>query len=456
MAVVVSSRKKNRVILDAIHGLSDLDSNLRKVIDTPELQRLRGIRQTGLLSLVYPGAEHSRFAHSLGTYAVARSVFAYLREQMESFGVTEVGLTEVTRLDEDRQKAFEVAALCHDVGHSPFSHALETVLLPDSFKNHEECTLALLSQSPALSKALRGYCDLEEVIGLLKRENWNTYLCDLISGPYDVDRWDYMLRDAHNAGLTYGKHDHTWIVHAMDVRLQDNRPVLVLDLSKSVTALEHFLNCRRYMYQTAYYHKTVQAAEFLLRSTIERALTLAKEGRSKDISLAPWPLSGIFGEDRLSLEQFVQLQDCHVSVALVNWASNAEDGVLKELAGCLHRRHLPRPLPIALSSADEAYSLKSSVRPIVLNKLKDIPGISDATVDHFVCVSENVLGIKGLEEILVDVNGNVEPVLEAIKDTAESAYIEYAIQSQPQWRVFVHRDAWDDAVNSLRGKETQE
>jgi HD superfamily phosphohydrolase len=129
----------NRVIMDAIHGLTHVDPRFWRVVDTPEVQRLRWIRQTGLAYLVYPGAEHSRFAHAIGAYGVSRRVFAQLRHE-----ATLTGLFGPSELDADLELAFTTAALCHDLGHTAFSHVLETLLLPKDLRSHEDCTLRVL------------------------------------------------------------------------------------------------------------------------------------------------------------------------------------------------------------------------------------------------------------------------------------------------------------------------
>src|SRR5271167_1318021 len=121
----------NRLIMDAMHGLTEVDPRFWRVIDTREVQRLRWIRQTGLAYLVYPGAEHSRFAHAIGTYGVARRIFRHLERETHYSGVF-----NPSQLDEDLELAFTVAALCHDIGHTAFSHVLERLLLPEGLRAH--------------------------------------------------------------------------------------------------------------------------------------------------------------------------------------------------------------------------------------------------------------------------------------------------------------------------------
>jgi HD superfamily phosphohydrolase len=131
----------NRVVMDGIHGLTVVDPRFWHVVDAPEVQRLRWIRQTGLAYLVYPGAEHSRFAHAIGAYGVSKRVFSQLRGE-----TAYSGHFGPSTLDADLELAFTTAALCHDLGHTAFSHVLETLLLPRDFRSHEDCTLELLRE----------------------------------------------------------------------------------------------------------------------------------------------------------------------------------------------------------------------------------------------------------------------------------------------------------------------
>jgi hypothetical protein len=149
----------NRLIMDAMHGLTEVDPRFWRVIDTREVQRLRWIRQTGLAYLVYPGAEHSRFAHAIGTYGVARRIFDHLQRE-----TTHTGVFSPSELDADLELAFTTAALCHDLGHTAFSHVLETLLLPKDFRTHEDCTLALLSTT-----VVDKYATLNPLCGVILR-----------------------------------------------------------------------------------------------------------------------------------------------------------------------------------------------------------------------------------------------------------------------------------------------
>jgi HD superfamily phosphohydrolase len=174
---------RNTVIMDSMHGLTDVDPKLWRVLDTPELQRLRWIRQTGLAFLVYPGSEHSRFAHVLGAYGIARRVFKHLRARS-----TSIGTFSPSQLGDELEQAFVTAALCHDLGHTAFSHVLEQLLLPEGLRTHEDCTLSLLENGTVGNQIKNVGCDLEQVLQLLKGVHWNDGLYKLLSGHVNVDR----------------------------------------------------------------------------------------------------------------------------------------------------------------------------------------------------------------------------------------------------------------------------
>ena len=204
--------RSNRVIRDCIHQLIELDDPLREILDCAELQRLRWIRQTGLCYLVFPSAEHSRFSHSLGAYSVASKMFDHLQALSRNI---EVELSPFS-FDENVRNAFAVAALCHDIGHTPFSHVFENVLLPEGMKTHEECTIALLtSEDSELREKISNFCDLAEVVQIYNGSHPISAICSLISGEYDVDRCDYLLRDSYFAGVEYGRYDLNWLIHTI-------------------------------------------------------------------------------------------------------------------------------------------------------------------------------------------------------------------------------------------------
>ena len=252
---------RNSVIRDNIEGnrLIEASSSIRRVIDAAELQRLRHIRQMGLSSFVFPTAEHSRFAHSLGVYSVAKQVFNQLQMRAAPHQFSGPWF----RFDDAAENDFCIAALCHDIGHTAFSHVLENVLLPEGFRSHEDCTRALIAEKTSISEAIDDVADRDAVLLYFDKKHPNKVLNDLISSPFDVDRCDYVLRDGAMAGVEYGKYDLKWLIHSLRVLKGRylGHPILLLEGPRGIDALRQFLSARRYMHRQVYFHPSVRAAQ---------------------------------------------------------------------------------------------------------------------------------------------------------------------------------------------------
>ena len=232
-----------KFIRDSLHGNLQLNEFEVKLIDTPQIQRLRRIKQLGFTYLVYPGANHTRFEHSIGTMYLA-SRLAY-------------GL----KLPDEQRQILRVCALLHDAGHGPFSHVSEAVLK----ESHEQLTSKLILESE-LSTILSEKYDTKEIIGLIGGEG---SLGQIISGDLDVDRMDYLLRDSYYTGVAYGVIDVERLIHNM--KLDDN---LILK-SKGVQAAESMLLARYFMYPSVYQHHTTRIINSMFRRCLKQ---LFKEG----------------------------------------------------------------------------------------------------------------------------------------------------------------------------------
>ncbi|MBF0108357.1 MAG: HD domain-containing protein [Magnetococcales bacterium] len=237
------------------------DGLLLDLIDTPQLQRLRRIRQLGPAAKVYPSAEHSRFSHSLGTLHLVKRMIA---QAIAGGGAV---LTPAHIL------AIKVSALFHDVGHGPHSHVFEQILpgLPD----HEAWGWRILSEAAPVQELFERHGNR---LGL-DREAFRDDLREIwhpgpprdhlggrpfIASQLDADRMDYLLRDAHFTGVSYGRFDLEWLLHSLKVRTLDGRGCLCVDLGKGPAALESYIFARDHMYRQVYDHKTVRAFETLL------------------------------------------------------------------------------------------------------------------------------------------------------------------------------------------------
>jgi HD superfamily phosphohydrolase len=277
--------------------------------------------------LVYPGAEHSRFGHALGAFHVASRVVAQLKL------APEVG------------RHVKVAALLHDVGHGPFSHAWEHLF---AGSDHERWGARIVAEDAELHGALER---LEPGLPETLRSFWGktykpAFARKLVSSQLDVDRLDYLLRDGHYSGAGYATYDLDWIIHALqveDVRTDSDDPGdLVVDYRRGMYAVEQYLFARSYMYSQVYHHKTVRAAEWMFVKLAERFVQLAREGKEPPgLEPAARQARGV----EISVADYLRLHDASVFVAMDRWAGvgdgpPAEDRLLQDLSRRLIDRRL--------------------------------------------------------------------------------------------------------------------
>jgi HD superfamily phosphohydrolase len=317
---------KDRVFRDPVHGLIEMkgeDRPIADLIDTLAMQRLRRIKQMGFAWLVYPGAEHSRFGHALGAFHIAQKV------------------TRRLDLPANVARHVKVAALLHDVGHGPFSHAWEHVF---GGHDHERWGARIALEDPELRGALEA---LEPGLPETLRTFWGKgyqphFARKLVSSQLDVDRLDYLLRDGHYSGAGYATYDLAWIIHAIQIaNVRPDKEDLVVDYRRGMYAVEQYLFARSYMYAQVYHHKTVRAAEWMFIKTLERFAQLARAtAEPAGLEVAGRMARGASVE----VAEYLQLHDIAVTTALDRWAGldgkPAEDPVLRDLANRLVRRRL--------------------------------------------------------------------------------------------------------------------
>ena len=236
--------QKEKFIRDSVYGDINLNGFEVNVMDTPQFQRIRRIKQLGLISLIYPGANHSRFEHCIGTMNLASKLATHLN------------------LSDDEIELVRISGLLHDIGHGPFSHVSEGVL---SFP-HEELTKYVIEKT-SLHDILDEKFDTSKIVDII---NGNGHLGPIISGELDVDRMDYLLRDSHNTGVAYGVIDYERIIS--NLRLDDG---LVLDI-KGVQAAEGALVSRYFMYPSVYQHHTTRIVNSMFRRALKREIDSGK------------------------------------------------------------------------------------------------------------------------------------------------------------------------------------
>jgi hypothetical protein len=321
---------KDRVFRDPVHGLIEFvgpDRPLCEVLETRAMQRLRRIHQMGFAWLVYPGAEHSRFSHALGAFHIATRV------------------AEKLGLEPRVARHVRLAALLHDVGHGPFSHAWEHVFAGE---DHERWGARLVGEDAELRGALE---TIEPGLPGVLQAFWaKTYrpiaARKLVSSQLDVDRLDYLLRDGHYSGAGYATFDLEWILHALQVRAVrtgEDPDDLVVDYRRGMYAVEQYLFARSYMYAQVYHHKTVRAAELLFLELFGRFRALAAASAEPS---GLEPVAALARGVPLAVDAYLWLDDVTVQAALERWAgrqpgvAGAEDPVLRDLAARLVGRRL--------------------------------------------------------------------------------------------------------------------
>lgn len=284
------------------------------------MQRLTRIKQLGMANVVYPGAQHTRFLHSIGAFHLMSEAILSLEQK----GVF---------IFDSEAEAVEAAILMHDIGHAPFSHVLEDTLIHGI--SHEEISLMMMQR---INEDLRG--ELNLAIKIFKDEYPKKFLHQLISSQLDVDRLDYLRRDSFFTGVTEGNIGSARIIKMLKV-VDDS---LVVE-SKAIYSIENYLTSRRLMYWSVYLHKTVVAYEKTLINTLRRAEYLAKQGW--DIFASPalryflyndidakW-----FEEHPETLDMYSQLDDSDIWSALKVWA-HSDDKILSMLADDMVNRHI--------------------------------------------------------------------------------------------------------------------
>ena len=313
-----------KIIRDPVHDViafrmeRPLDALLFRLLNAAEFQRLRRIRQLGMAHLAYPGADHSRYSHSLGVMETARRILDQLRRSMA--------------IDEESETVCLVAALLHDLGHGPFSHVFERV----SNVHHELITQRVVMDPDSdVHRILFSFDKLmpERVLAFLQCQPKRTFFCDILSSQLDADRLDYLLRDNLMTGSRYGDFDLNWLLHAFTVDTANDR--LAVNY-KGISAVEAYLQARYHMYRNVYFHKVVRSAEGMIKLALQRAKRLAVQDRLL------WPrredgvYKAVLGQ-RLTMEEFRDLDDVSVWHCFKLWVS-AEDPVLASLCrGLLFR-----------------------------------------------------------------------------------------------------------------------
>ncbi len=315
----MNTKNKLKIFNDPIHGFITIPNALIfDLVAHRYFQRLRRISQMGLSYLVYPGAHHTRFHHALGCLHLMQKAVRILRFK----GV---------EISEDEENGLYIAILLHDIGHGPFSHAMEHSLVHGV--SHEAISLRIME---ILNVEFRGKLTL--AIEMFKGQYHRAFFGQLISGQLDMDRSDYLKRDSFYTGVSEGNINSERLISMMTV-VNDQ---LVIE-EKGIYSIEKFLTTRRLMYWQVYLHKTGLVAEHMIINLLKRAKTLAKTQGISGVSPAfEFFLNHSFKDAYISddlLEQFVQLDDFDIIAALKSWQTH-HDFILSDLSKRLLERRL--------------------------------------------------------------------------------------------------------------------
>lgn len=346
---------KKKIINDPVYGFITIRSELIfDIIDHPYFQRLRRIKQLGLTDLIYPGAHHTRFHHAIGAMHLMTGALENLRNK------------EVEISDAEFEAA-QIAILLHDIGHGPFSHALEYSLLEQI--NHEEISRLIIME---LNKNYDGR--LEMALEIFNGTHKKTFLHQLVSSQLDIDRMDYLMRDSFFTGVSEGTIGAERIIKMLDVK---NNKLVVEE--KGIYSIENFLSARRLMYWQVYLHKTSVSAEKMLISIIRRAKDLKKSGVTLFASPALEVLLkqniGLkdFSSNSFVLESFLKLDDYDIWGAIKIWADH-DDPIISKLCEMLLNRKL---FKIKLTTTPPDESEIAYIENAIINQYqldpKDLP-----------------------------------------------------------------------------------
>ena len=364
-----------KIINDPVYGFITIDHPLiLSIIAHPYYQRLRRIHQMAFAHLVYPGAVHSRLHHSLGTYHLMSAALGELKNKG-------------TTITPEEELGAKIAILLHDIGHGPYSHALENELINDA--RHEDISLLIMQ---TMNDEYEG--QLQTAIDIFRDEYPKHFFHQLVSGQLDVDRMDYLSRDSFFTGVAEGVISYDRILKMLVVK---NDELMIEE--KGIYSIEKFLVARRLMYWQVYLHKAVMSAEMLLVKIIRRAKELLRAGVS---TLAATDALNFFLNNsdgvrsiREHLDMFCNLDDYDVMCTIKNW-SNHPDKILSTLCRCLVDRKL---FKIRLQAEPFDERIINEKKCEVTQRL----AISDEDTGYFIFTGEAINTTYDLSDERIDI-----------------------------------------------------
>ncbi len=381
---------KRKIINDPVFGFINIPNDfIFDIIQHPYFQRLNRIKQLGLSSIVYPGAQHTRLQHSLGAMHLMGEAIAQLRQEGH----------EITHAEAEAARA---CILLHDIGHGPFSHTLEHSLV--NGVSHEEISLIMMQK---INSELDGKLDM--ALAIFTKKYPKKFLHQLVSGQLDMDRLDYLSRDSFFSGVIEGIIGAARIIKMLNV----HNDQLVVDV-KGIYSIEKFLVARRLMYWQVYLHKTSVAAEKMLMNILKRAKELATKG----IELFASPAlhyflynevsRGSFSISEEALEHFALLDDTDIVCSIKVW-SNHQDIVLSALCKAFTNRHL---FKVIIGNE----SISNETRIGYLKQYEDHFGVTTSEAEYFMgeeIVTTDTYSAKDENINILYKDGTIKDIAEA-------------------------------------------
>lgn len=326
-------RNGNMIIRDNVHGDITFSPFFTALVDTKEFQRLRRVKQLATAGKVFPGAVHTRFEHSIGTYHIMRKIVEHFKTCLKR-------INSSLLLDEKEETAILAAALLHDLGHGPYSHAFEKAGLAIGDIDHAKWTVKIIEDSQTevnavlenleegFAKRVSGYIEYENEIkhndereiGSTDGElNFRFIFASLVSGQIDADRMDYLLRDAKNVGVPYGQFDLERMIEGLTISVDNTGQYRVCLLEDYVPDAEEYFYARYQMYNNVYYHPYKLFSEELFRRILKEAQKRMLEGALSQKDVPP-SLENIFIRSVIGVDQYCYLDDLAVDGAIQTWA----------------------------------------------------------------------------------------------------------------------------------------
>jgi HD superfamily phosphohydrolase len=442
---------KARRIRDPVHdlihfGTGKFEQMAWRLLELPEFQRLRRIKQLGFSELVFPGATHTRFAHSVGVFHTARQLADTIKAQVGN------------SFNPDRAQVAMAAALVHDVGHGPFSHAFESA--SDAFsekKHHEDWTAEIVTGKTAVNRVLEGYRSgfSKEVADLISSDTPADIYASIVSSQFDADRLDYIRRDRMMAGVLHGGFDFSWLLANLEVGpvplTQDDEIIgeveaLILG-KKALQAAESYVLGLFHLYFTVYFHKTTRGAEKMLTAMLKRLAELIRDNSGHLTGLdSRHPLYAFIKSG--SLHDYLWLDDTCIWGCLAT-LSKAQDRIVNYLATRLACRRLYKVIDVGAilqAKGGEAAVARFKMQLAELQKSGDLSPI-DVFSDT---VKRNPYQRKGLEtpEVLQKVLIR-RPDGTNFEDLRDCSDVVKALEEKALFRVYVRDGVARKKVVSL-------